>query len=106
MRIVTSIGPSRIPHIQTCINSWLERGCEVTAVQSVGESELLKGATETIRRTRPVIMAEVNAGALERAGASRTELLDQLECLGYGVQMIDTRLDWNDTQYEVICLPE
>lgn len=42
MRIVTSIGPSRIPHIQTCINSWLERGCEVTAVQSVGESELLK----------------------------------------------------------------
>lgn len=70
------------------------------------ECELLKGATETIRRTRPVIMAEVNAGALERAGASRTELLDQLERLGYGVQMIDTRLDWNDPQYDVICLPK
>jgi FkbM family methyltransferase len=69
------------------------------------ECELLKGAMETIGRFRPAILAEVNAGALLRAGASRAELLELLEWLGYDVQITDQRLNWEDPQYDVICLP-
>lgn len=42
MRVVTSIGPNRTERQQKCIASWLAIGCEVTAVQSAGETELLK----------------------------------------------------------------
>lgn len=70
------------------------------------ECELLKGAAETIERCRPAIMAEVNAGALERAGTSRDELLERLKSFGYDVQMVDQRLGWEDPQYDVICLPK
>ena len=41
MKIVTSIGHSRIERQQKCIASWLAVGCEVTAVQSAGEADVL-----------------------------------------------------------------
>lgn len=41
MRIVTSFGPSRIERQQRCLQSWLNAGHEVIAVQSVGEPEKL-----------------------------------------------------------------
>lgn len=42
MRIVTSIGPNRIERTKACVQSWLDLGCCVTAVQSRGESNLLE----------------------------------------------------------------
>lgn len=41
MRLITSLSPNRIPRQQKCVNSWISRGCTVTAVQSVGEIESL-----------------------------------------------------------------
>jgi hypothetical protein len=38
MRIVTSFGPNRIERLQKCVRSWLNLGCDVTAVQSPGET--------------------------------------------------------------------
>ena len=42
MRICTSIGFSRKERQLRCIESWLNLGCEVVAIQSQGEAELLK----------------------------------------------------------------
>ncbi len=42
MRICTSLGPRRTERQQHCIRSWLDLGCEVVAVQPVGEIERLR----------------------------------------------------------------
>lgn len=42
MKVVTSIGRSRIDRQQKCIASWIAAGCEVTAIQSAGETEILQ----------------------------------------------------------------
>lgn len=47
------------------------------------EVKVIRGGAETIRRCRPIIVAEVHAAALERQGSSRQELLQTLSGLGY-----------------------
>lgn len=42
MRIITSFSPKRIDHQQFCLQSWLDRGCEVTAVQTAAEAEAVQ----------------------------------------------------------------
>lgn len=42
IKLVTSIGQKRLDRQKKCIASWLKAGCEVTAVQSAGESEQLQ----------------------------------------------------------------
>lgn len=39
MRIITSFSPNRIERQRTCLQSWLNRGCEVIAIQTHGEIE-------------------------------------------------------------------
>lgn len=69
------------------------------------EPKVLRGAADTISRSRPVMLIEVNAGALERAGSSRDKLLKMLSDLEYRAKIIDNRIKWNDPQYDVICYP-
>lgn len=69
------------------------------------EPKVLRGAADTIARSRPVMLVEVNAGALERAGSSRDELLKMLSDLEYRAKIIDNRIKWDDPQYDVICYP-
>ena len=47
------------------------------------EARVIRGGAETIRRCRPIIVAEVHAAALERQGGSSEELLRTLSELGY-----------------------
>jgi FkbM family methyltransferase len=69
------------------------------------ETRILRGAKETIERNTPVMLIEVNQGALERSGSSADELLGVIRELGYSPEMTDARLNWDDPQYDVICLP-
>ena len=45
--------------------------------------KVLRGGVDTIRRCRPVIVAEVHGSALERQRSSQTELLQTFVDLGY-----------------------
>lgn len=69
------------------------------------EPKVLRGAADTIARSRPVMLIEVNSGALERAGSSRDELLKMISDLEYRAKITDNRIKWDADQYDVLCLP-
>lgn len=69
------------------------------------EVKMLEGARETIEASRPVMLVEVNRGALERAGTSAERLFEVLAELGYSMDITDSRIQWSDPQYDIICLP-
>jgi hypothetical protein len=43
LRVVTSFSPSRIDRQKHCLSTWIKAGCQVTAIQSPGEKDLLQG---------------------------------------------------------------
>lgn len=67
------------------------------------ETFALQGAKDTIARCRPVMLLEVNTGALERAGSSEAELLDLLLSYGYRYNSVDGS---TGVQYDIECFPE
>lgn len=69
------------------------------------EPKVLRGAADTINRSRPVMLIEVNTGALERTGSSRDELLKMISDLDYRAKITDNRIKWDDPQYDILCLP-
>lgn len=70
------------------------------------EVSALRGAQKTIARCHPVIICEVNRGALERAGTSDAELFDLLDQCGYSVSVMQPDCRIGDPQYDVLCLPK
>lgn len=70
------------------------------------EVRALRGAAETIARCKPVIICEVNRGALERAGSSDVELLELLESYGYTVKVMQPDCHFGMPQFDVECLPK
>lgn len=69
------------------------------------ETRALRGAVKTIADHKPVMLIEVNAGALERAGTSSNELCGLVDSLGYNASIVDPRQLWSDPQFDVICTP-
>lgn len=69
------------------------------------ETRALRGARETIARLKPVLLIEVNEGALIRAGSSREELLKTIQDYGYTSTITGPGINWSDTEYDVLCLP-
>lgn len=69
------------------------------------ETRALRGAAQTIARCRPVIICEVNRGALERAGSSDAELLGLIEDMGYSVRILQPECKLGDDQFDIECLP-
>lgn len=70
------------------------------------ETAILSGARELIGRFRPLMLIEVNHGALERAGTSASQLLAIIESLGYRWRGIDERHDpRTHQQTDVLCEP-
>lgn len=69
------------------------------------ETKILLGACDTIHNQRPVMLIEVNAGALERAGTSKSELLELIEHFKYRHEITDSRLTYESPQFDVICVP-
>lgn len=70
------------------------------------ETKVLRGAKITIQNTRPVMLIEVNAAALERAGSSSSELLSLISSYGYSAEITDPKLTLSSPQFDVLCLPE
>lgn len=65
------------------------------------EVEILKGGKDTINRTQPVIVMEVNRSALQRARSSEEELLNLLKDLRYEWKPLFGNI--NDVeQYDII----
>lgn len=69
------------------------------------ETLALAGARDTIMQYRPVMLMEVNTGALERAGGSRDALFEAVKNLGYRWQ-IHGGGEVSDPQYDIVCYPE
>jgi len=75
------------------------------------EPAVLRGAEETIRRFRPVMVIECAAAHLRREGATPRQIVETAERLGYSVFTASSghpvnaasgRLPWNDN---IVCLP-
>jgi FkbM family methyltransferase len=71
-------------------------GCEVAA---------LRGAKETIAKNRPVIIAEVNAGALARQGYDPQDLFSFLGAYGYKWTIMQPGCAPDSPQYDILALP-
>ena len=65
------------------------------------ETEILKGAKDTIAHSKPIICMEINEGALQRNGSSSEELLSLLKDLGYKWEKLFPGEN-NADQYDII----
>lgn len=70
------------------------------------ETRIIRGAASTIENSRPVMLIEVNLGALVRAGSSRDELFELLKSMKYRIEITEKQLSVDDLQYDIICTPE
>lgn len=87
------------------LDSFDYRGVSFIKIDEEGfEAKILRGAKETILREKPVMLIEVNHGALVRAGSSGEELRDLIESLGYNTQIVDRRVSWKDPQFDILCV--
>lgn len=66
------------------------------------EGKAIIGAQQTISRFKPVMLIEVNRGALARAGCSEQQLLDLLDNFGYKCRPLQEV----GPQYDVLCTPK
>ena len=69
------------------------------------EVAALKGAVKTIKEHKPIMLIEVNRGALVRAGTSVDELYDLVSKYGYTTQIVQTDLTRDAEQYDILCQP-
>lgn len=69
------------------------------------ELNILRGASETISQYRPVMLVELNQGALFRQHTSGAEVCRWLTMLGYQYKPTDPRLKLTDPQLDILCLP-
>lgn len=70
-----------------------------------GEPWIIRGGKMMIAVWKPVMLIEVNEGALQRAGSSREELFAEIRNLGYTYKITDRNLKIDDPQYDILCLP-
>lgn len=69
------------------------------------ETKILWGARKTIATWRPVMLIEINHGALIRAGTSASDLLGVIRSYGYQIEITDKRLAFEDAQFDVLAVP-
>jgi FkbM family methyltransferase len=70
------------------------------------EVRALHGAMQTITTHRPVMLVEVNAGALERQGTTADHLIAFVRSLGYICHNIYPLQLMEGPQYDIICIPK
>lgn len=69
------------------------------------EIDVLFGARETIARHQPIMVIEVNDGALMVQRWTSQDLLAMIEQLGYSWKIIQSGLKPTDPQFDVLCVP-
>ena len=66
---------------------------------------VLRGAEESIRRFRPVIVAEVSAENFRKAGYAPKDLFAYLESRNYEIRALEEGVRISDGDCDVVCLP-
>lgn len=67
------------------------------------EPDILEGATETIKKFKPILFIEINISALERNGYTPENVFEKLRTLGYSFRNIYETEKMEGTQYDIIC---
>lgn len=70
------------------------------------ELEILKGATETIKKFKPKTLIEINQMALERMNLKREDIFQFLDEHGYTYANIYPNQSINEYQLDILCLPK
>lgn len=70
------------------------------------ELEILKGATETIKKFKPKMLIEINQMALERMNLKREDIFDFLHEHGYKFANIYPDQSLYEYQLDILCLPK
>lgn len=70
------------------------------------EVEALAGAARTIAKCRPIILTEVNDGALQRQGIIPDDLYGSIALLGYRYEYLFPEHHMNMPQTDIICFPK
>lgn len=66
---------------------------------------VLRGGEESIRKHRPVIVAEVSAENFRKAGYTAKDLFAYLEALNYEVRALEDGVRVSDGDCDVVCWP-
>lgn len=69
------------------------------------ELAMLRSAVDTIRRCRPVMILEVNAGAMQAQGDTPEELFEWLKTHGYGFRILQPDCQFGDQQFDIFAEP-
>ena len=67
------------------------------------ECKALAGAHETLSKFRPLLVLEVNHGALEAQGGSFKQMTETLEKYGYTYQIIQPGIKETGPQFDIVC---
>ncbi len=80
----------QVARLDDVVNQNPPAGLDMIKIDVEGaELRLLKGATATLQRYRPIVLLEVSDAALRQQGSSREELLDYLRAHGYEMYLFD-----------------
>lgn len=69
-----------------------------------GEIDVLRGGKETIEKYSPIMLIEVNEGALNRNNATGKDLMNYVKSLGYSIRNIYENEDIKGNQFDILCL--
>ena len=93
----TPLGTVEVP-VVTLDQELMERGISKVDFIKVdiegGELCFLRGAEQTLRTSKPLILIEVNDSHLRRSGSNRLEVLEHLESQGYVVFQVQRSFDY------------
>lgn len=86
----------------TTLDSYALTRCDLIKIDAEGlEMHILQGAWQTITGLRPVLVLEINAGALARNGVMPEDIYAWLRLRGYEITGHE-----NSPQFDIICLPK
>jgi FkbM family methyltransferase len=92
--------------LPTTIDSWKLERCDFIKMDIEGfEAKALMGAAETIKKFKPILLIEVNEGALNKQGHTADDIFEQLTDLYYSCNIYPEQL-MTGPQFDIICIPK
>lgn len=69
------------------------------------EYRILRGARDTLRQFKPLLMIEMNSWALAQQGSCYKDIYDFLLQQNYSWRIVQSELKGGDLQYDILCWP-
>lgn len=86
----------------TTLDSYHLGKCDLIKIDAEGfEYAILQGAWETITKCRPIIVMEINKGALARNGVMPEDIYNWMALRGYEVRGVEP-----GEQFDIFCMPQ